>query len=78
MVERSVPVIFVRLLEEGVDVWRPVEAEQLSLGVFRIPAGAVVPCGEHWEFAPGVTVRCELKQLSGGKHLVAVGEAGAV
>jgi hypothetical protein len=68
-------VIFVKLLDEGVDVWRPVPAEQVSPGVFRIPADAAVPESERWEFRPGATVRCELRRLSGGKHLVAVEHA---
>ena len=64
--------IFVELLDEGVDVWRPVVAEELGPEVFLIPAATKVPCGEKWQFSPGATVRCELKRLSRGVVLVAV------
>jgi len=59
------------LRDEGVDVWRPVEAEQLAESVYRL-AEAPTPEGEVWEFAPGSTVRCERRELSEGSALVAV------
>lgn len=49
--------IYVQLLEEGIDVWRPVEAEEEDDGAFRLPAHA--PSGEVWEFEPGSLVACE-------------------
>jgi hypothetical protein len=56
--------IHVYLLDEGVDVWRPVESEEIGNDIFRIPAGVTIPEGENWEFQPGDLVRCELKTLS--------------
>jgi hypothetical protein len=56
--------IYVYLLDEGTDVWRPVQALQLDDGSFRIPPNALVPDGEIWEFNPGDIVRCKDKQLS--------------
>jgi hypothetical protein len=46
--------IFMPLLTEGSDVWRPVEAEALDAGIYRIteqPAD-----GEAWAFSVGSAV----------------------
>jgi hypothetical protein len=61
--------IYVELLDEGVDVWRPVEAVRDG-DAFRLPVSA--PEGEHWQFPPGSRVRCALRELSDGQTLVAV------
>ncbi len=63
--------IYVALLDEGTDVWRPVQATELTNGVFRI-APTKPPNDEVWEFEPGATVRCERRHLSGGSALVAI------
>lgn len=63
--------IFVALLDEGTDVWRPVQADVLPDGSFMI-AQTDKPEDEIWEFEPGATVRCERRDLSGGSALVAV------
>lgn len=51
----STETIFVRLLGEGVEVWRPVRATSLGGSVFRIDETAV-PADEDWEFQPGALV----------------------
>jgi hypothetical protein len=61
--------IYVELIDEGVDVWRPVEATAEVDGTFRLPDHA--PEGEVWQFPPGTVVRCELRQLADGDALVA-------
>jgi hypothetical protein len=54
----SVPeVIYVELLDEGVDVWAPVEAEPSPDGSFVLPESA--PDDETWAFPPGARVICE-------------------
>ncbi|PWU22281.1 MAG: hypothetical protein C5B49_01035 [Bdellovibrio sp.] len=67
--------IFVRLLEEGIDVWRPVLAEVTHTpNVYRIvgiPDG-LVPSDEILEFPIGSIVKCESKLLEGRKEKVAV------
>jgi hypothetical protein len=63
--------VYVALRDEGVDAWRPVEAEQLTESIYRL-ADAPPLEGEVWEFAPGSTVRCEQRELSDGSVLVAV------
>jgi hypothetical protein len=62
--------VYVALLDEGTAVWRPVAAEQVGPGLFRLLGP--VPDDEVWEFPPGAVVRCEGRQLSGGAALVAV------
>ena len=59
--------IYVALLNEGVEVWRPVQARALGGGEFEILG--IVPAGESWEFLPGTRVRCK-------EHHFADGETG--
>ena len=66
--------IYVRLLDEDVDVWRPVEADRLEQGVYRI-GDQSVPDDERWEFGPGASVVVESKELDEGLTLVAVRRA---
>ncbi len=64
----------VRLLDEGVDVWRPVKARHLGGGVYEL-SEKPAPKGEHWEFAPGQIVNAEARDLSDGPAIVAVAQA---
>lgn len=64
--------IHVYLLNEGTDVWRPVEAIPLGDGIYKIPRDTQTPEDEDWEFSPGMSVRCSLRTLSGGERLTAV------
>ncbi|MGC4029015.1 MAG: hypothetical protein QM696_09105 [Steroidobacteraceae bacterium] len=50
--------IYVRLLNEGVDVWRPVQALRRAGGVFLIVSKNDDPELEDWEFPSGSLVRC--------------------
>ena len=66
--------VFVRLLDEGTTVYRPVSATPLADGVYRLD-GTPAP-DEAWEFAPGTTVRCKSHQFADGtKGLLVVGGA---
>jgi hypothetical protein len=60
-------VIYVALLGEAVDVWRPVKARSLPGGLFRIIGADGDVSEEVWEFAAGAVVRCEQKMFYGGK-----------
>jgi hypothetical protein len=65
--------VYVRLLDEGVDTWRPVPATNMSNGLYRLLATENYdPEDENWEFLPGATVEAEVRQLSDGPTLVAV------
>lgn len=59
--------IYVYLIDEGVDVWRPVQAVQLSEGLFRIDPDSEVPDTEQWQFQPGQTVRCRRRRFENGE-----------
>ena len=62
--------VFVRLLDEGVDVWRPTGATVSGDGYLL---EGPVPEGERWEFQPGTLVRCRVQRFQGDseKRLVA-------
>jgi hypothetical protein len=68
----SLSQIYVYLLEEGTDVWRPVQAAHVRDDVYRIISSNLDPEDEKWQFASGELVRCE-KRMSpeDGVHLVA-------
>ena len=66
-----VPVL-VELQDEGVDVWRPVHAERLPDGSYRIVTDNPDPEDEHWAFPTGSIVRCEERTFDGKPQLVAV------
>ena len=55
--------IHIALLDEGVEVWRPVDAEPMGSDIYLVLGP--VPGDEEWEFAPGTLVRCEMRRLSG-------------
>jgi hypothetical protein len=65
----GVETIYMPLVDEGTDVWRSVLAERLEAGLYRIVGP--VPETEKWQFAPGSTVRVEMRRLSEGEMLVA-------
>ena len=58
-------IIYMALLNEGTDVWRPVDATPLSADTYRVEGE--MPAGEQWAFAPGTIVRCERKTFGGGE-----------
>lgn len=67
--------IYVRLIGESVDVWRPVEAEPLEDRVFRIAIQEYDENTEVWEFPPGARVLCETIHSSDGPIRGAVSAA---
>jgi hypothetical protein len=62
--------VHVALLGEGRAVWRPVSAERVAPGLFRL--GGPVPEGETWEFVPGEVVRCATREFTEGVTGLAV------
>ena len=62
--------IFVSVADEGVDVWRPVAAQQRD-SVYRILEQPYDRELEHWQFEPGDEVKCESRNLDDGPVLVA-------
>ena len=69
-------VVYVRLLDEGTDVWRPVNAAALPDGSFELLPPDFDSEAELWEFPPAAKVRCMTKEFAGGmRRLVAVARA---
>jgi hypothetical protein len=56
--------IIVKLLADGTECWRPINANPVGDGVFEVLR--IMPSGEGWEFAPGARVRCQQKQFADG------------
>ena len=70
--------IFVALLDEGIDVWRPVQARPLDQGLFRIIGVEADTSDETWQFPPGAIVKCSSKQFSDGQSgMIAVEQVEA-
>jgi hypothetical protein len=61
--------IYMPLVDEGTDVWRPVEAELIEGDLLRVLGE--VPEDEIWMFPPGSVVRCREHVFSGGKRALA-------
>ena len=57
--------IYMPLLNEGTEVWRPVQAEPLGGDLFRVLGKG--PDLEVWQFPPGTVVRCR-ERLFNGSH----------
>lgn len=64
--------VHVRLLNDGEEVWRPVKAIPADYGFELIAPDGGIPAGEVWEFPPGASVRCEMRELRDGNQVVAV------
>jgi hypothetical protein len=65
--------IFIRLLNEGTDVWRPAVATKIDENVYRIEMpDNYDPEDEEWEFKPNSIVCCETKILTDKKCLIAM------
>lgn len=66
LIGRNAPTqtIYMPLLDEGVDVYRPVQAHPINDDLFLVTGN--VPDGEMWAFPPGLVVRCRWTRFSGG------------
>jgi hypothetical protein len=65
---REPTTIFVALVGEGADVWRPVRARPLrEPGLFRIVGVEADVRDETWQFPAGAIVRCERRQCADGE-----------
>ena len=65
--------VFVRLLDEGTAVYRPVRARPAGDGAYQLDRPIDYdPDNETWEFLPGSIVACESQHLNGETVPVAV------
>ncbi len=67
--------IYIALLDEGVDVWRAVQAKHLSGNIYRILNQSYDRTTESWQFEPGDAVLCEMVESSDGRILAATRRA---
>ena len=58
--------IYVALLNEGVEVWRPVDATHVGSDRYRILSPNETPGDERWEFQQGALVRCRTRTFADG------------
>ena len=66
----NIETIWVKLLEEGSIMWRPVEARNLGGGVFQIVSPEIQD--EVWEFPTGSKVAIEIRKGDRGEYPAAV------
>lgn len=64
--------IYVSLVDEGVDVMRPVWAEKVRDDVYRVVDQPYDRATEKWRFEPGDRVVCEFVDSSDGRILAAI------
>jgi hypothetical protein len=57
--------VYVRLLDEGTDAWRPVAATALADGTYILSDASPIPADEQWEFPPGSRVVAEKRTFEG-------------
>jgi hypothetical protein len=57
--------IYMPLLDEGTDCWRPVGATLLGAQFYRVEGE--VPLDEIWAFPPGSIVVCEKRKFQTGE-----------
>ena len=68
--------IYIPLLNEGTDVWRPASALEVGPRTFVVLLTQPYdPEAEEWEFPPGSVVVCQEKSSSDGVKLIAVSRA---
>ncbi len=73
---RAVVTIYVALLDEGVDAWRPVMAERLSRDIYKIADQPYDRAAERWRFKPGDEVVCAMVDAQEGRMLAAIALSG--
>jgi hypothetical protein len=65
--------VYVRLLGEGVEVYRPVGASRVSTTTYILGSAALYdPGDEEWEFPPGSLINVQERALDGDVVLVAM------
>lgn len=67
--------IYIRLLDEGTNVYRPTQGVMIEDLIFKIlPTDNYNPEDEHWQFTPGKIVRCKKELVEGNELLIAFEE----
>lgn len=64
--------IYIKLVNEPVDVWRPVRAREIDKNTYEILMQEYDGQIEEWQFKPGEIVICERISLESGEVFAAV------
>ena len=70
--KKPLQTIYVKLVDEGVNVWRPVRAEHLRDDLYLIVDQPYDRDSETWQFGPGSSVVCEPVESADGPILRAI------
>ena len=71
MTKHDSETIYVALLDEGIDVWRPVMARRLPDGTYLILEQDYDRSTETWQFEPGAVVKGRVEKRNGRPITVA-------
>ncbi len=75
-IKLKMKIIYVKLLDEGVEVYRPVPAIKKENDIYEIQGYDTYDMDdETWEFVPGSCVLVEKQILNGEKVLVAISKS---
>jgi hypothetical protein len=68
--------VYVRLLNEGTEVYRPVPSRRIADDIFLLCGNDIYNRAyEEWEFEPGSAVKVIEKQFARGRGLLAIARA---
>ncbi len=66
-------IIYVKLLDEGVNVYRPVSAKEISRNIYKLSGmDQYDSSDERWEFPSESCVEVSEQHLSDGEALIAI------
>jgi len=63
----EIETIYIALLNEGTEVWRPVKARSIGNELYRIIGVEEDVSDEIWEYQAGAIVKCKRKQFNDGE-----------
>jgi len=73
--DKKIKTIYIQLLGEGTQVYRPVPALEITPNIFEIQGDDIYdPDDEEWKFGPGTQVIVEQRFLDGEFVLLAIKE----
>ena len=75
MTKHDSETIYVALLDEGIDVWRPVMARRLRDGTYLILEQDYDRSTETWQFEPGAVVKGRIERRDGRQITIATENA---
>ena len=67
-------IVYVKLVNEAVEVWRPVKAIQTNENRYQLVEDQSIPEDEDWEFAPGEVIEVTIRSFDGVPRKIASGK----